>query len=125
MRIKLGIVFLFFMFCTASVVRAEEYQPYIVEYDDTFSQICSRFAKNGTKETYAKEAERLGIENPDLIYPGQILNFPALYRVTWKYQKTGAAGHGTWNPKKDIVGAFVKYGNNKYPSLMKHNLQKK
>ncbi len=49
--------------------------PYIVKVGDTFSQICEKVMKKGSRSSYTKEAKRLGLKNPNLIIPGQIFYF--------------------------------------------------
>lgn len=92
---------------------------YTVKKGDTFSLICSRFAESGTKAVYEREANRLGISNPRLIYPGQTFSFPCLYRVSWKSLITGYCGHGSWQDMETVLVA-CESGNIRYKGVITH-----
>lgn len=55
----------------ASIPNGQDYTEYTVVNGDTLSGIASKF---GT--TYQKIAEYNGLENPNLIFSGQILKIP-------------------------------------------------
>ena len=45
-----------------------------------------------------------------------------LYRVSWKLNKK--LYHGQWDKSKDLIQAWVDYGNSEYPKI-KHYLESK
>jgi LysM domain len=72
--------------CCASVVSAEEPaldagKSYIVKRGDTLSEICFMYMENGARSVWRREGSRLLLENPHLIYPGQVFRFPFVYRI--------------------------------------------
>lgn len=65
---------------TGNYARPEEVetdtQMYTVVKGDCLSIICRRFYGRGTPEYYNAVAKYNGIQNPHLIYPGQVLTLP-------------------------------------------------
>lgn len=49
---------------------------YTVQPGDTLSEIAQKFYGDGTRDSYMKIAKANGLENPDLIRPGQKLQIP-------------------------------------------------
>lgn len=99
-------------------------KTYIVKEGDTLSEICFKLMENSMKETWEREAVRLNIEDPNLIYPGQVLHFPPVYRVSWNSKIADFSSHGSWNLSKNTILSWVKFGNENYPNI-KHYIETK
>jgi hypothetical protein len=118
-------VFLFSPFISfAGDVGVNNEKFYMVESGDTFSEICLVFMENGLANVYTREASRLGIINPDLIYPGQLFAFPNVYRVAWKSKEKGFQSHGSWDIDQFLIQEWVLYGNVSCPEI-NHWVEKK
>ena len=93
------------------VSSADEGKEYVVQAGDTLSEICEKFMEHGTREIWEREAKRLDLSNPHLIYPGQIFYFPNVYRVAWTSKITGYSRHGDWFLNKELIISWVNHGN--------------
>ena len=66
----------------AEAARAAEAPPdpprqYTVVRGDCLSAICRRFYGDGTAAVYRPLAAYNNIQNPDLIFPGQVIRLPS------------------------------------------------
>jgi hypothetical protein len=104
---------------SASTTEAvnEDVKTYTVKKGDTLSQICEDLMENGSKKTYRRESTRLGIKNPNKIYPGKVINFPFVYRVAWASTTTGQKGHGLWFLDEKVLIAWVGSSNREFPEI--------
>ncbi len=114
---KATVIFTTVLILVSTTLSAETL-VYTVKKGDTLSEICLLIKGNGSPAVWEAEAEKLNLENPHLIFPGQILKFQNFYRVEWESSSTGFKGHGEWSESKKWISSVVEQSNKQFPDLI-------
>jgi LysM repeat protein len=92
------------VYADALVVHHEPARSYTVQPGDTLSSIAQRFYGNTADWQWLYQANRSVIQNPNLIYPGQVLNVP--YEPPTRSMTSAPAGSAVLTTSAALSGTL-------------------